>query len=235
MSTEPSPDDSELEALRARWQAHDERLDAILRLNTRQVREQIGGRMTTRLRRLAWGLGVELAVLIPMVIGLGSFCYTHRDNLRLLATAVLLLASAVGLVVAAVRQLAVMQTLTPDAPVVLLQTRVESLRLERLRAILGALVLGPLLWVPALIVVVQWLFGVDLFAVASGAWIAANLAFGMLVIMGTTLVVRRYRVGPDRPPGVQRLMALLAGDTIADVRRFLDDLASLESTPPARP
>ena len=231
-----TPEDApawDLDALREQWQAHDVKLDALLRLDRQRVREQIAGRFRTRLRLLSWRLGAGLAALVPVVLWLGDFGAAHRTDPRFLAPTVLLLGSAIGLIIASVRQLVLLHTLTPDMPVAALQAQLEALRVERLRTTIATLAAGPLLWLPALLVVVKSGFAVDLYAVANGAWIVANLALGVVVLMVVATLVRRHRVRPP-PAGTARhaLLALLAGDTIADARRFLAELAALDATSP---
>jgi len=235
MTVKLNTDEWDLDALRADWQAQDARLDATLRLDTARVRERLTRRVASRLRRLWWGATLGLLTLVPLLLALGAFIGEHRAEPRFLAPAVLLLLGSIASGVTLARQLVIQTALSPDAPVVSLQSRLATLRRERLHAAVVALAVGPLLWVPALIVLLRGWLGVDLYAVASGAWIVANLAFGLLVIAGAALVARHYRRAGTTPPNA--LLALLAGHTMGEAERFLDELAALDAdvpTPRAR-
>ena len=221
----------DLDAMRVVWQEHDAKLDAILRLNTAQVRQHIVRRVRTRLERLSWWLGVELLVLLPFAVSLALFAYHHRQAMRFVLPAVLLLVCAIGLVAASVRQLAALAHLQLDGGVIAMQTALERLRLERLRAMLGALVLGPLVWLPMLIVVARGGLGVDVYAVTTGAWIATNLALGALVVVAAMWGAQRLRGRRGASPRLQRMLDHLSGAAVAEARRFLDDLAALDAHP----
>ena len=77
----------------------------------------------------------------------------------------------------AARQIFAIRRLDWSRPVTAIQTRLESLRLERARTALAAVLVGTLLWIPAVAVVVAAVAGVDLYARVSPAWLAANFAF----------------------------------------------------------
>jgi hypothetical protein len=230
MTTPHSSPAWDLDTLRAQWQAQDAKLDALLQLNRRLARTQLTGRFRPRLRLLTWRISAGLLVLAPALLWLGAFAFAHRANARFLAPAVLLLLCAIALLITGVRQLVLLHDISLDAPVVTLQTQFEAVRIERLRATVAALAAGPLLWLPVLLVATKGWFGVDLYAVASGAWLAANLAFGALVLVVVHVLVRRQR-GPTSGRW-DALRSLLSGETMADAHRFLDDLAALDDASP---
>jgi hypothetical protein len=113
-----------------------------------------------------------------------------------------------------------------DEPVVAIQRKLEQLRLSRIRTTLATLLFAPLMWVPLLIVGLR-AFGVDLLAVTSASWLAANVLFGFAVIPLAVFVARRYgqRLGQstlmrslaDEVAGRSLIAALNSLDTI---RRF---------------
>ena len=219
----------DFDELQARWLAYDRKLDDALRLNVRVLRAHTMGRAATRLNPLRWWLTLELLVLAPLAIVLGSFVAGHRSAIRFLAPGTLLLVCAVGLVVAAIRQLAAMRRLDFGQPIVAVQQQLETLRIERIRATAWALVLAPLVWLPIMIVLLEGAAGVDLYARVSQAWIAANIVLGAAVAAIAVWASRRFR---DRIKGsalLQRLQRDLAGDSINGALAFLAELHELDA------
>lgn len=228
MTTPPTDPNRDLDALRELWQLQMARLDAVVRHETWLVRDRLAMQLAASRRQAHWQQGAAVAMLVLLALWLGSFCAAEHAAPRFLLPGVALLAATVGGIIVTVRQVVVTRTLTADVPVVTLQRQLEALTLERLRATVVALVLGPLLWLPVLVVLLRGVAGVDLYAFADGAWIVANLALGLFVIVLAVLLTRQYRRTPTRWPRLRGLLALLAGDTSADVQRVLDELAALE-------
>lgn len=219
----------DFDELQARWLAYDRKLDDALRLNVRVLRAHTMGRAASRLNPLRWWLTLELLVLAPLAIVLGSFVAGHRSAIRFLAPGTLLLVCAVGLVVAAIRQLAAMRRLDFSQPIVAVQQQLETLRIERIRATAWALVLAPLVWLPIMIVLLEGAAGVDIYARVSQAWIAANIVLGAAVAAIAVWASRRFR---DRIKGsalLQRLQRDLAGDSINGALVFLAELRELDA------
>ena len=219
----------DFDELQARWLAYDRKLDDALRLNVRVLRAHTMGRAASRLNPLRWWLTLELLVLAPLAIVLGSFVAGHRSAIRFLAPGTLLLVCAVGLVVAAIRQLAAMRRLDFSQPIVAVQQQLETLRIERIRATAWALVLAPLVWLPIMIVLLEGAAGVDIYARVSQAWIAANIVLGVAVAAIAVWASRRFR---DRIKGsalLQRLQRDLAGDSINGALVFLAELRELDA------
>ena len=222
----------DLDDMKQAWQAQDHKLDTLLRLNKRALRAATQARAQTALRRLTWLLGLELAVLIPTAILLGLFAATHRTDARFLVLALVLLVCAVGLIVSAIRQLEGIRRLDHEQSVVTLQKQIETLRIQRIRTTKLALLLGPLLWVPVLIVLVRGMFGVDLFTTETRHWIIANLAFGVLVILLAFWASRRYGERMSHSPILQRLMRDLAGHSLNQATAYLHELEQLDRKEP---
>lgn len=218
----------DLYEMKQSWQARDRALDARLRLNARMVRAATLDRAETALRRLSRRMGVELALSAFGVLWLGAFVARHVGEMRFLVPGVVLMLCGIGFCAAAVHQLVALQTIDYGAPVLAIQTRLERLRVQRLRADLAALVLGPLLWVPVLIVVVKGLLGADVYALVPGRWIAANVLFGGAVLAGAAWASRRYADRVTGSPALQRLMRDLAGHSLNQAMRVVRELRDYE-------
>lgn len=181
----------ELEDLKRSWEENDRKLDANIRLNTRLLHESVLDKAETALRRLSRLLALELLLNLGVTIALGSFLAEHAAQARFLLPAAALDLCAIALIIAGIRQLAAIAKVDYSAPVVAIQKRLESLRVERLRAAKWTLLLAPLLWTPLLVVSLEGVLGVDAYAIFGAGWLAANLLFGLLVIALAVGISRR--------------------------------------------
>jgi hypothetical protein len=219
----------ELDDLKRRWEDLDGKLDASLRLNARLLAGGTLGKAETAMRRLARWLGIELLVDLVAALWLGSFLAEHAAQVRFLLPALVLDLGVIGLLIAAVRQLVAIHRLDWSAPVVAIQQRLESLRVERLATTRITLLLSPLLWTPLLIVGLESLLGVNAYELFSGAWLLANLLFGLAVIPIAIWASRSYADRLERSPLVRRLMRDLAGHNLNAASASLEELARFES------
>lgn len=218
----------ELEDLKRRWEDHDRKLAASIRLNTRLLRESVLAKADTALKRLSRLLWFELVMNLLAVLLLGSFLGNHASEVRFLIPALGLHLCAIALVIASARQLVAIKTLDYSAPIVVIQKRLESLRVERIRATKLTLLLSPLLWTPLLIVTLKGFFGVDAYATLGAAFLIANLFFGLLVILLAVWISSRYAARMERSLLVQRLMWVLAGKSLTSAAGFLSSLSQFE-------
>lgn len=222
----------DLDDLKQRWEDHDRKLDASLRLNARLLRASTLGKAETALRRLSWLLGCGLFLDFLIALWLGSFAADHAAEPRFLIPAAVLGAGVIALAIAAVRQLAAIGQLDYGEPIVALQRRLESLRLQRTRETQITLLLAPLVWTPLLIVVLKGLLGVDAYALLDGRWLAANVLFGLAVIPLALWAARRYADRCQGSPLAQRLLRDLAGYNVNAAAGFLSALARFEQEEP---
>lgn len=224
----------ELEDLKRRWEEQDAKLEASVRLNTRLLRESVLAQAHTALRGLSRLLWLELLVNVGAVLCTGSFLAAHVSETRFLVPGVMLHLSVIALLVAGVRQLVALRTLDYGAPIVALQKRLETLRIERIRATTATLLASPLLWTLLLIVTLQGLFGVDAYATLGAPYLIANLLFGVLVIALAVWVSRRHADRMERSPRVQRLMRHLAGRSLTAAAAFLGSISQYEQDETSR-
>jgi hypothetical protein len=214
----------ELEELKELWNRSNRKLEASSRLNTLLFAQLNLRKADTSLKRLARGITSELVVNLVGVCLLGWFASDHLREPRFLIPAAMLDVYAIVLAVAGARQLFELRSLDYDEPVVAIQDRLRRLRLARIRATMGTLLFAPLMWVPLLIVATRGFFGIDIYAVASPAWLAANVLFGLAVIPIAVVIARVFGPGLERATPVRFLADQIAGRGLAAA---LDDLAAL--------
>lgn len=218
----------ELDALKQSWQDHDRKLDANLRLNTVRLYNVTLGKAGTALRRLSRLLKVGLFFDALILVGLGSFMADHVTEPRFLVPALALHLFVLLLAIDGGRQVVAIGSLDIGQPIVEIQKRMESLRLQRLRALRLVLLFSPLIWIPMLIVALKGLLGVDAYAIFDHGWLAANVLFGLAVIPLAVWLSRRYADRMQRSPMVQRLLRDLAGYNLNAATAYLGTLERFE-------
>jgi hypothetical protein len=221
----------ELDEMRQTWQAYDQKLEAGLRLNTHLLRTTMLGRAETAVGRLSRMLWVELFSAFAGLVWTGWFVARHAGDARFAAPAAAMGLGALALVITAGRQLAALGELDYGQPVLRIQARLEAIRIRRMRDTQTALVLGPLLWVPMLIVVLKGALGVDAYALFSHAWIVANVLFGLAALGAALWASRRYADRVEGSPRLRRLMRDLAGHNVNQAVGFVDELRRFGQEP----
>ena len=230
---------NDLDDLKQRLHVHDGQLQAALRLNGRLLRATIAGRAATPLSRLTWLLWAGLAVNAVTLLWLGAFAARHVHDPRFLLPALFLHVGVIVVGIAPrVRQLAHLDTLDWAAPVVRIQAQLAAVEQQSLFATRWTLLLAPLAWLPLVVVAMKGLLGVNAYAIFDRlapngqTWVLANLLFGVAVIPVGIWVSRRLAARMDGSPRLQRLMRDLAGSNLAEARRYVDELADLDTSSP---
>ncbi len=216
----------EIDELKRLWAESNRGIEVSLRLNSTLLTLAHLRKAGARLRWLSLEIAVELVADAIAVVAIGSFIGAHLHEPRFLVPAALLDLYAIAIVVAQARQLAEIGGVDYGEPVVAIQTKLERLRLRRIRTTLWMLLFAPLMWVPMLIVVLRGVFGIDVYA-AGSAWLAANALFGVAVIPAAILLARRYRDRFARSTWMRGFADTIAGrslaaaiDSLAAIRRF---------------
>jgi hypothetical protein len=218
-----------LDDLREELRASDARAEKSVRLNATKLREKGLRKASSAMRRLQAWLWAELLLSAVAVLWLGSFEAAHWREPKLSFAALPLHVVAVGHVVFGAFQLVAVRRLDFGAPVVAIQRELEGLRAGRIRMTKWTLLLGPLLWVPLLVVTLEGLFGIDAYAVFDHAWLVTNLLFGVAFAPAMVWLSRRFGDRFCGSPLLQRLLRDLAGYNLAVAQAFLGELARFEA------
>jgi hypothetical protein len=218
----------DFEDLQRGWEEQNRKLDASLRLNTRILTQSALGKAETATRRLSWLLLFELPLDALLLFGLGSFIAQHATDARFLIPAVALHLYVIVLASSSVRQVFALRGIDYSAPIVAIQKRLGALQVERTRVMKWVFLSAPLVWTPLLIVSLKGLLGVDPYAIFSGAWLAANLLFGVAVIALALWISRRYADRMERSPFLRRLMRDLAGHNLNAALGFVGSVERFE-------
>lgn len=214
----------DIDAMKALWQESNRRLEAGMRLNTLLFAQSNLHRVDSSLKEFKRGVTLELAINLAGVFALGWFAAHCVREPRFLIPAILLDVYAIALVAAGARRLVELGKVDYDEPVVATAERLQRLRLSRVRATMWTLLFGPLMWVPLLVVAARGFLGVDIYATASPAWLAASVLLGLAVIPAGILGARRFGPRLARYSVMRSLADEVAGRSLA---RALDDLAAI--------
>lgn len=223
----------DLDDLKQRWEEQDRKLDASLHLSTRLLRESALGKAARATARLSWLMLPEILLNLGLVIWLGSFLADHIGQARFALPAVALDLGAIALLIAQGHQWWALRGVDYSAPVMEIQKELGRLRLQELRVLKWVLITAPLAWTPLLIVGIKGLLGLDAYVLFSGAWLAANVAFGLAVLLLAVWISRRYADRMERSPWIQGLMRNLSGYNLSAAAGFLSSLARFEEESPA--
>jgi hypothetical protein len=218
----------ELEDLKRRWEEQDRKLDAGLRLNTRLLQASVLGKAETSLRGLSRLLWFELLTNLLVAFWVGSFLANHLSEPRFLIPAAALHLCVIALLAAGARQLVALKTIDYSAPIVTIQKRLESLRVERIRAVTLTFLFSPLLWTPLMIVALKAFLGVDAYAAFGAPFLIANLLFGLLFLSLAVWISKRYEARMKRSPLIQCLMRTLACNSLASAAAFVRSISEFE-------
>jgi hypothetical protein len=219
----------ELDEMKSLWAQSNRKLEESMRLNTLLLQQWNLRKVDTSLARLKRGLTFEVVLSAIAVGALAYFGYQHLREPQYLVPAALLYLYALSYLVAVARQLAQIAGIDYDEPVVAIQKKLEELRVARIRTTLWAVLFGPLMWLPIFIVAMLVLFGVNLYAATTPAWLASNVLFGLAVIPLAIFLARRCgpRLGPTR---LRRLADAIAGQSLSEARDSLDSIRRFEES-----
>jgi hypothetical protein len=177
------------------------------------------------LGRVAWVLRYELAAGVVATLLLGSFLADHWRTARFLLSALVLHEYAVITILIAARQMVLLSRVDFSVPVLTVQRELTRLRTFRIWSTLGLMIVAPLLWAPLAIVGAKGLFDLDVYRAFGAAWVWGNLAIGLAVIPLGLWLARRLAARNTRSPRVAAFMEMLSGRSLADAKRYADELA----------
>ena len=217
----------ELDEMKLAWQQLDRRLVEQVSLHRLIHREQGMDRLRRGLRPLVWGQSVQLVFGVAVMLWGISFWTTHPGVLHQMACGIVMQVFGMLMIAFAGRLLFQLQAIDYAAPVLDIQRRLARLRRWRVRveAPLFA-VLGSVVWVPAMLMLIQY----DFDQWRDDYWNHAPELTGHLVFSGIVsllLVVLVYWL--IRRAGHRRwLEDNFAGSTVRKAETMLDEIARFE-------
>lgn len=217
-----------LDEVEAKWAEHDRKLDANLRLSRLLLSAPTLKRARSALQRLIAFVAIEALATMAGAIALGNFIYENLGAARFVLPAIALDVMAIAMLASLIRQIMTATQIDYGQPIATIQKQLEVLRMMRIRYVQRTLLAGMIAWVLLLIVATKGFLGLDVYQLVSGAWLVANLLFGVGVIVAALWLSRKYSDRMGRYPVLQWLMKTFAGYNLKAAADFLATLSEFE-------
>jgi hypothetical protein len=192
--------DDRLDIAFARWAQCNEELGRMVVVDRATLNALTPNGARGPLQRFAFGLWVELVMAIVPVVWLGNFAADSVHRPIEFVSAVVLDILAILVLVNVALQLVTLASIRYDAAITEVQSKVERLRILRLRSARGIFTLAVFAWLPLCIVGLSALFGSDVVSMLDVRWVIANvitgLAFVPFAIWLCRVVETRDRLSP---------------------------------------
>ena len=218
----------ELDELQEKWAEQDRKLDVNIRLTRQLLTAARMNRARSALRRLAFFLILEAAIVLAVIILLGGFIGGHFQTLRFMAPAVVLDLFEIATLIVLGQQIRLALDIDYCKPIAQIQRQLAVLRVLSIRSLQWTLLLAPLLWTPLLIVGLKGFLGVDAYEILGARYLISNLLAGVAIIPIVLWVSKKFAGRMGRSPIIQRLMKSLAGHNLNAATDFLATLSVFE-------
>lgn len=172
-------------------------------------------------------LGLEIALGIVAVGLVALLGVRHLGEVRYLLLAGAVLVFALAITAACVHLFVRITRLDYGAPVAALQRDIVRTKLVAFRAGKWALLGGIVLWLPVALLLFELATGVPALAKVDGAWLLANVVFGLLLLgVGQWLARRHVERADGAPlrPWAQCCVDALAGRALQSASALLAEL-----------
>ena len=214
--------------MQAKWAEFDRKLDASMRLNQRLLNAVTLNRARTALQRTTFGLAIETALQIIVVVWLGSFVYDHLAVARFALPGIALDVLATALLASMIRQIAGIQMIDYGRPITEIQRDIQRLRLLSIRSTQWVFLTAPLVWPLLIIVAMKGFLGVDAYQAFGEKYIAANLLFGALFIPLALTLSQALSERYGNSPFFHGVLRTLAGHNLNAAVDFLRTLSDFD-------
>jgi hypothetical protein len=219
----------DLDSLKEKWAEYDRKLDDVIRLNRRILTATTMNRARSSLQRVAFLLAVESLIWFVIIVALGSFTHQQIAMPRFALPAVVLELYAIANLIFLIRQIATALGIDYGMPVSMIQSRLEALRMLRIRYIQMSVLAGMLIWTPLVIVVLKALLDIDAYSSPGAPWLVANLVFTVAVTALAIFLAKRHGHRLRGSPVLQRFVKDLAGYNLKEATGFLATLAEFDA------
>jgi hypothetical protein len=216
----------EIDDLKRAWQDLDRRLDRVEALHARLQLDARLGTLRHGLRPLVFGQALQVVFGVAVAVVSGMFWTSHRQETAMVFIGLLMQAYGIVAIAMGAATLAGLGRIDYAAPVVAMQKRLASVR--RLQ-VAGGLVVGGawwVLWLPATAMIMRATLGMPLHGLPS-SWLWLNVALGLAGIAAMRELQRRSQRA-DAPRLARRVDDVLAGRSLREAQRALDDIVRFE-------
>jgi len=219
----------QLDDLQSTWTAHSDRLDKILNINERLLRD-------VAMRQVRWSLtpyllwrGIELVLGVVVIALTITVLLSHLSEVRYLTVAGSVLAFAAFMAARTISLVTRAMRLDHSAEVAAMQRAIESLKLIEFRVFKWALLGGIVLWLPTALLLFEALLGVNALARVDLAWLVSNVVFGLLLFAIGQFLAKKHVERADLKPAMRRLVDHVSGRQLTTISRHIEELAEFSS------
>jgi hypothetical protein len=220
----------ELDELKERWAEHDRKLDLSIRLNRQLMRDTYTRRAKWALWRLAAMQALGSIFMLVVIVFLGAFTAKNWAMPRFTIPAIVLDIAAIATLAALNAQIGMALSIDYTQPIAAIQKRLETLRKFRIRYTQAICFTSALLWVPIFIVFMKTFLGAD-YRLFGTAWIVANVAFGLAVLVLGIWLAKKFGPRMSQSRFGRQFLRDLAGYNLNAATGFLATLADFEQDP----
>jgi hypothetical protein len=215
-----------LDEFQTKWIAHEQKLDAIIRLNRQLLqRSSLDNARTALQRQKAFAMVNAISSWLSILV-MAWFIAKHHSEAQFILPAALIGVYFIANMIAYIRQVRALARIDYVEPIAAIQKQIERVALMRIRLTQWTVMSVALLWVPIAIVMAEALLGLNLYAVAP-LWLVENLIFGIVCLAAIFWWLKRYGIRSNSLR-VQRVVRDLVGDNLTAASAFLADLADFE-------
>lgn len=217
----------ELDELKQAWQEHTDSINRGLNLKLHSFRLAQLERTRSALATFRFYLWVELLAGAVLLLFSGSYIANHFLVPTLSVPALLFASSALVAVVGCIRKLAFLQRIDYSEPVILIQKKLESVKLSFLHTIRWMILMLPLYMV-YVVLGLNLLFGWDILAHGSPAFLWANFLFSLILVAPATWLFQKLSLNVTNPV-VRLLVRNGGGEQLLAAMTFLTSIHEFET------
>jgi hypothetical protein len=178
---------------------------------------------------------VEATLLVAGAAMLWPVLVAHRHEFRYLCAGGAVLVWLLGLGVWLVRLAVQAAVIDFGAAITAVQRQLGALRLRECHGVKWALLGGVVVWLPLPLLLLEAATGAPLLAAIDGAWLAANLLCGLLLLgLGRRWASQRLPT-PDSGPVLSTIVDALGDRSLRRAQEQLVELAAFAAEAPAAP
>ncbi len=217
----------ELDELKQTWTEHARKLDRILSLNLQGLKTAQLDKTRSALGRFKAFRVFEIIVGILVLVPLGSYIADRISVATLAIPALIFAASVLVPVIANIRQLILLGRISYADPVTTIQRKLEEIKLHYLRSFRLPVLMLPL-YMAYVVVGLNLVFGMDVLAQSSAAYLWANLAFSLILVAPAVWVLRNLSFKNIDNPVIRVLVHGSGGKQMIAAVEFLKALQAFE-------
>lgn len=170
----------DLEQFKTTWQEYDKKLDKQIQFNMKFLRkvnlDNTKSALDTFVNTPVWGVIIGVITLIFLI----QYIFNHFAILHLILPAVIIGVFTLLQLLFSAYQLNVLHNIDYDLPITLIQKRLETLKIHRIRYLSITRFAYALLWLPVLMVICKAFFDIDIYNNSNQLWLISTLGAGFV-------------------------------------------------------